>query len=78
VILFAPVQINLLAFKINEIDHNSNEVFGSMAAIDVFNSDKRNTGFGSQYGDANAMLFNATTIFDPDFVDTSSIKESLV
>jgi len=49
-----------------------------MAAIDVFNSDKRNTGFGSQYGDANAMLFNATTIFDPDFVDTSSIKESLV
>jgi len=78
VILFAPVQINLLAFKINEIDHNSSEVLGSSAMIDVFNSDKRNTGFGSQYGDANLMLLQSTAIFDGDFADNNAVKESLV
>ena len=77
-ILFSPTITNLFAFKINEMDHNSATVMGSLAMFDVFNSDKHNTGFGSQYGDANIEQLNTTAIIDTDVADSNAIKESVI
>jgi len=77
-ILFAPMQSTVFAFKINQIDHNSNATLGELAILDLFNSDKRNTGFGSNYGDLNLEQLNTTAIIDADVADTNAIKESIV
>ena len=77
-ILFAPVQINLVAFKINSIDHNGTSNFGSFSELDVFISQKTNSGFGPQLGDANLVLFQTSAVLDSDLADSNAIKESFL
>lgn len=77
-ILFAPVQINLVAFKINSLENNGTNSLGSFSELDFLNMEKRNAGFGSQLGDANLVMFQTSAVLDSDLADSNVIKGSVL
>ena len=75
---FGPVTINLLAFKINSIDHSAVVNMGPSMHIDTFVSYKRNQGIGEQNGDFSPMFLTNSLVTDSDFIDSCSVKNSIV
>jgi len=75
---FAPVAINMLGFKVNIMDQNSIVSFGPNVQLDYFISYKRNQGFGEQNGDQSAPILPVSAVYDPDFADADSVKNSVI
>ncbi|WP_312472687.1 hypothetical protein [Neobacillus sp.] len=76
--LFAPVAINLLGFKVNVIDQGSNVVIGPNQQLDLFVSTKRNQGFGELNGDLSPVYIPIQAVTDPDVIDGASVKNSII
>ena len=75
---FAPVEINLQVFKLNAVDHASTVNMGSSQHIDLFVSYKRNQGTGEQNGDFSPVFFPISTAIDCDFIDSPTVKNSIL
>ncbi|MDP4083656.1 MAG: spore germination protein [Bacillota bacterium] len=75
---FGPVTINLLALKINSVDHSAIVNMGPSQHIDVFVSYKRSQGVGEQNGDISPMLLNKSFVLDNDLNDSPTIKNSVL
>lgn len=76
--LFSPTIINLLGFRVNSADRNSNINFGPSCQIDVANFTKANTGGGASAGDFIFQPQGPTAIFDPDVIESQGPKVSVV
>ncbi|MDQ0200127.1 hypothetical protein [Neobacillus ginsengisoli] len=76
--MFAPMMVNFLGIKLNAIDHSSLMNFGPNQWIDHFITYKRNQGFGEQNGDIVPVIIPISYVFDSDFLDSSSIKNSII
>ncbi|MEH7335412.1 hypothetical protein V7161_22585 [Neobacillus drentensis] len=76
--LFAPMVVNLLGFKVNVIDQGSNVVMGPNQQFDLFVSTKRNQGFGELNGDISPVNIPIQAVTDQDVIDSASIKNSVV
>ncbi|MBS4174737.1 hypothetical protein [Bacillus sp. FJAT-49736] len=75
---FAPVEINLQYFKLNAVDHAAVVNMGPSQHIDLFVSYKRNQGTGELNGDLSPVFFPITTCIDSDYIDTPSVKNSIL
>ncbi|MGG1674592.1 hypothetical protein ACIFOT_02460 [Neobacillus sp. NRS-1170] len=76
--LFAPMVVNLLGFKVNIIDQGSNIIMGPNQQFDLFVSTKRNQGFGELNGDLSTVNIPIQAVTDPDVIDSASVKTSIV
>ncbi|OCA81723.1 hypothetical protein A8F94_22715 [Bacillus sp. FJAT-27225] len=76
--MFAPVTLNLLVFKINAIDNGAVVNLGPSQHLDVFVSYKRNQGIGEQNGDLSPMFLTNSIVLDMDLVDSPSVKNSVI
>ncbi|CAG7650087.1 hypothetical protein ACFQI7_28750 [Paenibacillus allorhizosphaerae] len=76
--IFAPMAINMLGFKVNVIDHSSLVSFGPVQQTDTFLSIKRNMGFGESNGDLGVIFVPLNAIVDTDATDSNAAKNSIV
>lgn len=76
--IFAPMVVNVLGFKVNVMDRLSTLSFGPIQQTDIYESNKRNQGFGEENGDLTAVYIPITYINDPDLLDGNSQKGSVV
>ncbi|WP_223595439.1 hypothetical protein [Neobacillus bataviensis] len=76
--LFAPMVVNLLGFKVNVIDQGSNVIMGPNQQFDLFVSTKRNQGFGELNGDVSPVNIPIQAVTDQDVIDSASVKNSVV
>lgn len=76
--IFSPMVVNLLGFKVNVLDHSSVISMGPNQFIDQFVSYKRNQGVGEQNGDLSPINIPFNYIFDPDGVDSPTVKNSVI
>lgn len=76
--IFAPMVVNLLGFKVNVLDHASSLNMGPNQIIDQFVSYKRNQGVGEQNGDISPIFMPMSYIMDPDVNDSTTIKNSII
>jgi len=77
-LFISPMQINLLAFKINTVDNASVTNAGSFQSIDEVISYKRNQAIGEINGDLSPLNVPVATIVDPDIADSNTIKNSAI
>ncbi|MFC0215751.1 hypothetical protein ACFFK0_25470 [Paenibacillus chartarius] len=75
---FAPMVVNLLAFKVNVLDRASQLSFGPSLQVDTFLSTKRNMGFGEDNGDFSPIYFPLNIILDQDLIESNAIKTSAI
>ena len=75
---FTPLAVNLLGFKINTNDNSSVINVGPLLYVDQFVSYKRNQAVGEQNGDLSPINIPISNIFDPDLIDSPSVKNSLL
>ncbi|WP_128894793.1 hypothetical protein [Longirhabdus pacifica] len=75
---FAPTLVNLVGFKVNLIDRASTISFGGVTQIDFFLSTKINQGYGEDAGDFSVSIVPISTVFDPDVIDSTSAKASVI
>jgi hypothetical protein len=75
---FAPMVVNLLGFKVNNMDRMATLSFAPLQQIDIFESNKRNQGFGEQNGDLTAINVPINYVVDTDLLDSGSQKTSVV
>ncbi|MCZ8514052.1 hypothetical protein O9H85_16800 [Paenibacillus filicis] len=76
--IFAPMSVNLLGFKVNVLDRDSTLSFGPSQKIDVFISSKQNMGFGENNGDLSPIFVPMDIILDSDVLDNVPNKNSIV
>lgn len=77
-VLFAPVQVNLLGIKINSLDNASVMNIGPIQYIDQYISYKKNQGYGEQNGDLARYFIPISYVFDADINDGLSAKYSII
>jgi hypothetical protein len=77
-VFFTPLAINLLGFKINSVDNSSVINAGSLLSVDQFTSYKRNQGLGEVNGDVSPSNIPISYVIDPDVVDSTTAKNSLI
>jgi hypothetical protein len=77
-VLFGPVVVNLITFKVNVLDRGSSLSFGPSQRIDEFLSNKQNQGFGEENGDFCFSNTPINLVNDSDVTDSNSIKTSAV
>ena len=75
---FAPMVVNLLGFKVNSMDRLSILSFAPLQQVDIFESNKRNQGFGEQNGDLTAITVPLNYVVDTDLIDSGSQKTSVI
>ncbi|AZU61868.1 hypothetical protein [Neobacillus mesonae] len=75
---FGPVNINLLSFKINSIDHSAIVNLGPSKHLDIFVSYKRSQGIGEQNGDFSPILLTYSNVIDNDISDSPTVKNSII
>lgn len=75
---FAPMLVNILGFKVNNMDRFSTMAFGPLQQIDIFESNKRNQGFGEQNGDLTAITVPLNYVIDTDLIDSAAQKTSVI
>ncbi|GAB4264358.1 hypothetical protein [Thermincola ferriacetica] len=71
------IVINIFLVKINSIENASAFNIGQSLQADWLNSDKRNQGFGQNYGDESCFLGTRCFVDDNDGVDSPATKTSL-
>ncbi|WP_462411687.1 hypothetical protein [Neobacillus sp. Marseille-QA0830] len=76
--LFAPVSLTILGFKVNAIDHGAVVNLGPSQHIDLFVSYKRNQGIGEQNGDLSPNLLSLSGVSDMDLIDSPTVKNSII
>ncbi|HHW42515.1 hypothetical protein GFC01_02230 [Desulfofundulus thermobenzoicus] len=76
-VIFFPVQINMLGFKVNTMEHNSSISFGSSIVTDLSVFTKSNTSTGAQNGDFPAS-FSLGALNDSDIFDATQSKGSVI
>lgn len=75
---FAPMAVNLLAFKANTVDRGSSITLGPYQQIDYFLSNKQNQGYGEGNGDFGAFFVPLSIVSDTDASDSNSAKASVI
>jgi len=75
---FAPMVVNVFAFKVNSMDRLSMVNMGPNQQADLYLATKRNQGFGEDNGDFSVIPMPITTIGDQDLIDNGSTKGSVV
>jgi pimeloyl-CoA synthetase len=75
---FAPMVVNFLGMKINTLDHDSAATVGPYLQVDTFVSEKRNYGFGEENGDFAFINIPISAVNDPDVIDSTSAKGSVI
>ncbi|MBS4219618.1 hypothetical protein KHA96_14980 [Bacillus sp. FJAT-49711] len=76
--VFGPVIINILGFKVNAMDRNASLNFAASPRIDTFLTNKQNYGFGEENGDFVINNVPLNLVNDMDVNDTNSQKTSIV
>ncbi|MEH7382106.1 hypothetical protein V7138_16725 [Bacillus sp. JJ1533] len=77
-VLFTPMVLNVLGFKINSNDNGAVANMGSIQLVDQLVTYKRNQAFGEQNGDLNLINVPVAAVFDPDASDSNAVKNSVV
>ncbi|MBY0121669.1 hypothetical protein [Bacillus sp. S/N-304-OC-R1] len=75
---FSPVVMNVLAIKVNAVDNESVVMTGSLQNVDLFLSYKRNQGIGEVNGDLCPLNVPISSVVDPDVLDSTSAKTSVI
>lgn len=73
-----PITINIFYIKINSIENASAVNIGQNYLADWYNSDKRNQGFGQNYGDESGIIGTKSYVDDSDMIDSPSSKSSML
>ncbi|MBT2575296.1 hypothetical protein J7E26_15325 [Bacillus sp. ISL-51] len=76
--MFSPALVNVGGFKVNAMDRGSSVTIGPYQQIDYFLSNKINYGFGEENGDLAPIYIPISSIVDPDLIDSTSAKTSIV
>ncbi|WP_251552723.1 hypothetical protein [Neobacillus muris] len=76
--VFAPISMNILGFKINALDHGAVINLGPSQHNDFFVSYKRSQGIGEQNGDLSPSLLSVSWVSDMDLIDSPTIKNSVL
>ncbi|EIT84118.1 hypothetical protein A374_17099 [Fictibacillus macauensis ZFHKF-1] len=76
--LFAPMVINMLGFKVNIMDRSATLSFGPIQQLDLFSSNKINQGFGEENGDLAVVNLPIVWLGDQDVIDSPSVKNSVL
>jgi len=76
-VIFFPVQINMLGFKVNTLEHNASIHLGSNVQTDLNVFTKANSSTGAQNGDL-PVTFSLGALNDADVFDSTQGKESLI
>ncbi|MFQ3544197.1 hypothetical protein Q7A53_08920 [Halobacillus rhizosphaerae] len=63
------IVINIFNFKINSFENASAVNVGQNLLTDWHNSDKKNQGFGQNFGDSSAFLGTKSMVDDRDALD---------
>lgn len=75
---FIPAIVNIGGIKINSPDHGSAVSFGANFSVGMRVSGKKNQGFGQQMADFTRVVIPIDITLDDDFIDSPSIKETIV
>lgn len=76
-VIFFPVQINMLGFKVNTVDRNASISIGPSVRTDFNAFTKANAGTGAQNGDL-PVTFATGFLNDADVFDATGTKESII
>ncbi|MCR2821735.1 hypothetical protein [Lederbergia panacisoli] len=76
--VFGPVVINVLGFKVNAMDRNASLNLAASPRVDTFLVVKQNYGFGEENGDFVINNVPLNLVNDMDVNDTNSQKTSIV
>ncbi|MBM7646982.1 hypothetical protein JOD45_003217 [Scopulibacillus daqui] len=75
---FAPMSVNVFAFKVNSMDRSATLSYGPVQQVDTFQANKRNQGFGEENGDLDVLNIPIMGVQDSDLIDNGSTKGSAV
>lgn len=70
------ININIFMIKINSFENASAVNIGQNLLADWHNSDKKNQGFGQNFGDKSDFLGTRSFVDDRDQIDSPSTFES--
>lgn len=70
------ININIFMIKINSFENASAVNIGQNLLAEWQNSDKRNQGYGQNYGDDAAFIGNRNLVDDRDQIDSPSSFDS--
>ncbi|MED2974652.1 hypothetical protein P4361_20750 [Fictibacillus sp. B-59209] len=76
--LFSPMVVNMLGFKVNSMDRSATLSFGPIQQLDLFSSNKINQGFGEDNGDLTVVNLPIIWVADQDVIDAASVKNSVL
>ncbi len=76
--LFSPMVVNMLGFKVNTMDRSATLSFGPIQQLDLFSSNKINQGFGEDNGDLTVVNLPIIWVADQDVIDAASVKNSVL
>ncbi|MDN4525165.1 hypothetical protein [Fictibacillus fluitans] len=76
--LFSPMVVNMLGFKVNTMDRSATLAFGPVQQLDLFSSNKTNQGFGEDNGDLTVVNLPIIWVADQDVIDSNSVKNSVL
>jgi hypothetical protein len=72
------VNINIFLLKINSFENASAVNIGQNLLADWHNSDKKNQGYGQNFGDNSDFVATRSAVDDRDLMDSLSSFESTV
>jgi hypothetical protein len=72
------VNINIFMLKINSFENASAVNIGQNLLADWHNSDKKNQGYGQNFGDNSDFVATRSAVDDRDLMDSLSSFESTV
>lgn len=70
------ININIGIIKINSFENASAVNIGQNLLADWHNSDKKNQGYGQNFGDDSGFIGNRSLVDDRDQIDSASSFES--
>ncbi len=70
------ININIFMIKINSFENASAVNIGQNLLAEWHNSDKKNQGYGQNFGDASEFAANRSCVDDRDQIDSPSSFES--
>ncbi|MDQ0200125.1 hypothetical protein [Neobacillus ginsengisoli] len=75
---FIPTIVNIGGIKVNSPDHGSAVSFGFNCLVGIRVSGKKNQGYGQQMADCTKVAVPISIILDDEFLDSPSIKETIL
>ena len=70
------ININIFMIKINSFENASAVNIGQNLLAEWHNSDKKNQGYGQNFGDKSGFIGNRSFVDDRDQIDSPSTFES--